>query len=95
MTPITPEQRRKVAEVCGHRIPKGMINIHLWWEPSNYEGQWQALVQKIAQLIEDEKKNATRVDEYEFAEQDSERFVYALSTNDIPALEALLLELIP
>lgn len=90
MTSITPEQRRKLCEYCsdGH--------VHeLYWEPETNGYCWQALVQKIAQLIEDEMQNATRVDEYEFAEQDSERFVYALSTNDIPALEKLLLELIP
>lgn len=118
MTPITPEQRRKVAEACcppGENCHWGIdseifvVIFHGYsvlpgtqWLPSDKDGHYRALVQKIAQLIEalprivNVRWNEEGFYEVEDSRKDYlERFNTAVATNNITDLEKLLLELVP
>lgn len=65
-----------------------------WWAPEQCEYHWQALVSKVAQLINYKKHSAETSGEYEWARGLESRFVTHLATNNTPEIERLAWELL-
>ncbi len=106
----TPEMRKRVAEAV-LRKPCRLVNgyiaacgprpdqYHYRWDPGYKISQWQALVCKVALLIECHIAALTHVaDEYlpkaiNHVESLLRRSNQAVATNDVSALESLCFEL--
>jgi hypothetical protein len=101
MTQQNPEMRRRVAEACSPEEPWEVLGKSVrsphggYWSPGAYVWQWQALVRKIAELI-DSKYNdlASKHLSVIPAEVLDTRLRKALSTGSTNDLEALLVELL-
>jgi hypothetical protein len=96
MTQPNPEMRRRVAEACSPEEPWEVLGKSVrsphggYWSPGAYVWQWQALVRKIAELIEAAKEREGYIGHHNLLD----RFNKALSTGSTNDLEALLVELL-
>lgn len=101
--PLTVEQRVKIAEACepmpserawysdGEDVWSGVpYGIHVRWNPGEKYYQWQALVSTVARMI---LALDIETDAYEYQDF-QDRYIEAIATNDVNAIEMLLLELI-
>lgn len=96
---LTPEVRKRIAETCQPDqtwfIEDGVVrnNALNAWSPLDWIGQWNSLVRKLAQVIEEHRFDAEGAEQKCKIHDQGLRFIKALATNSVDDLQALLAEL--